>query len=439
MAAAFAVYVSLVPFEFVAPHGELRFADIVRSAYEVKLTSRGNFFANVLLFVPIGFFGVAAVVDARNTIGRWIAALALILPLSLALSVGVESLQIFVRGRTPSALDVVAQTIGATAGVLGWAALGRQFRELSIGFFEGSRSALDIALLGYVAYQTIRLLEPLDVTVDLGLIARKVRSGGVVWNPLASPVLHWASLPAMLADVLFAVPVGVAAMLVGTRPGRRRVLAVACALVAAFFIAGELAQVLVQSRTADIVDLLMNVAGGIVGVALARITAGPGSASVRPARTVTRWVWSACLAGAMVFYVMYQWSPYDFTWSRQMLSARIVALYRVPFVNYYHSTEMGALSEAFLKIGLGVPLGVFFSLLVRPQQQRYGRILVTAWSICMATFFSVVELGQCLLPTRYPDNTDVLLAVAGVWIGTVVLRPFTRSSSVVTAASESDV
>jgi hypothetical protein len=39
-----------------------------------------------------------------------------------------------------------------------------------------------------------------------------------------------------------------------------------------------------------------------------------------------------------------------------------------------------------------------------------------------ALFFAVVEAGQILLPTRYPDSTDILLGLAGVVVGNWLVR-----------------
>lgn len=418
-ALGFAVYVSLVPFEFGPAHGAVSGRDIVEAARGVSLRSRGNFLANILLFVPVGFFVMAALIGETRRPLAGLAAGTLVVSLAFGFSWAIESLQQFVPTRTPAAQDVVAQSIGAIVGVIGWVVCGRYASTYTAALIGGARSAFAVGLLAYVAFQGLRLLEPLDVTVDAGILARKWRSGGIVLSPAASPLLTTTAIPDVLADLLFAVPVGTAAALLGVRVGHRRTMGHAILLGGAFFAVGELAQVFVQSRTADVVDFLVNLAGVCVGIWFAHRYGAKEQES-----QLEGVVWTACLLAGAVFYAAYQLSPYDFTWSPSMLAARAGAFLRPPFSNYYQATEMAALSEASVKIGLGVPLGVFAALHFRGGRRQSARPRVRAVLITLFCFFVAVEAGQCLLPSRYPDLTDVLLACGGSWLWMALANRF---------------
>ena len=47
--------------------------------------------------------------------------------------------------------------------------------------------------------------------------------------------------------------------------------------------------------------------------------------------------------------------------------------------------------------------------------------VVAIASVMTAVFFAVVEAGQILLPTRYPDSTDILLGLTGVLVGSWII------------------
>ena len=74
------------------------------------LVDPGDVIANVLLFVPLGFlFRVTALPSSRT--GHWSAAGA-----ALLASAALESLQLYLPGRFPSPVDVLANTLGAWLG-----------------------------------------------------------------------------------------------------------------------------------------------------------------------------------------------------------------------------------------------------------------------------------------------------------------------------------
>jgi VanZ family protein len=323
-------------------------------------------------------------------------------------------LQVFVPGRTPSLLDVSAQSVGTLAGIAAWAVLGREVRVVLLRFFQGSRRALEMVLAGYAFWQFLRLIEPLDVTVELSVLAQKYAEGGIVLNPLSSPSLHWALLPSMLSEVVLAAPVGALAAIAGRPSGARRTIVGATALASLFFLAGESAQLFIRSRAVDALDLLTNCVGAALGALVAGATVHRvGDRATGSAHPLL----SAALVLSAVFYVVYNLSPFDFIVSRRFVADRIDMLTHVPFRAYYINPEFKALADAVTKISIALPLGLFFQLRFRPDATAFARLLTVAWLMTTGLFFAAVEVGQLLLPSRFPDNTDILLAVCGVWLG----------------------
>jgi len=271
LTAAFVAYISLVPFNFTRPP-DATLAEAFLRSLETNLGSRSNFAGNVLLFGPLGFFGGGAVLAAAQRRAHDVLAAVAFVLLSIALSFAIEFLQVLVPGRTPSLADVTAQTAGVIAGLSAWLFFSRDI----VGWAErhGSdrrRDALRLGLMAFAVGRAIAMLLPLDVTLDLGLLAEKYRNGLIVLNPMGSPALSWDVLPASLADLALSVPIGLLACLVGLPSGRRHHPGLALLLGWAFVGLVEVAQVFVLSRTADVVDFFGNAIGVAAGAVRAAV------------------------------------------------------------------------------------------------------------------------------------------------------------------------
>ena len=112
---AFTIYASLIPFEFrwvPVDRATQRFHQVMLGE-RAERTSRSNYLANLLLFVPIGFGLAGAVFLDRRLTPDVLARGAAILPASLAVSLTAEFLQIYTRERIVSRYDVIRRRWGA--------------------------------------------------------------------------------------------------------------------------------------------------------------------------------------------------------------------------------------------------------------------------------------------------------------------------------------
>ena len=122
---AFLVYGSLIPFDFqVASLDKAArfFLDSVQSGQQAH--SLTDWITNVVIFVPLGFFGFAAVPKKPGSIAS-IGKVMVVLGGSLMLSILIEFAQIFFPPRDSSWMDVLANALGAAAGCAGWFMMGR--------------------------------------------------------------------------------------------------------------------------------------------------------------------------------------------------------------------------------------------------------------------------------------------------------------------------
>jgi VanZ family protein len=97
-------------------------------------------------------------------------------------------------------------------------------------------------------------------------------------------------------------------------------------------------------------------------------------------------------------------------------------IFGVPFHGYYQNPEIKAIDDVLVKMAMGVPLGMFLGWLVSVNPGVLRRAAVAIACVLTAIFFVVIEAGQILLPSRYPDNTDIVLGLAGALLGSWVVR-----------------
>ena len=112
----------------------------------------GNFLANILLFVPLGF-GLAIVTGKRELSLR--ARGLLVLGASLCLSVAVEGIQLSLPSRSPSYSDVLANIAGSWLGLILYETRGERILQTASAISERKwrldKRTLAVAVLIYVA------------------------------------------------------------------------------------------------------------------------------------------------------------------------------------------------------------------------------------------------------------------------------------------------
>ena len=173
---------SLYPYDFRVPATPVGpFATLLRS-WAIPPSSYGDLVANLLLYVPFGFFG------ALTLRGKWVRLFIMILA-GLLLSVGIELTQFYDAGRVTNMSDVYLNTSGAALG-----AIAAVFWETVIGFLPATRIApepipvmLLAAMLGYHLF-------PYVPTIDLHKYWHALRP--LILTPVMDPpaILRYTAL-----------------------------------------------------------------------------------------------------------------------------------------------------------------------------------------------------------------------------------------------------
>jgi glycopeptide antibiotics resistance protein len=249
--------------------------------------------------------------------------------------------------------------------------------------------------------------------------------------PFADTAGVFDALVALGGSLVQAVPVGVLAVLCVSGASR----GLTASLLALAAIAGlEFLQLLVLSRTADSTDVLGGAIGALIGVRLGALwlarleTPAPAAASARSS-SVRLWAVAALLLWILVLLVRH-WSPFDFTVDRAMFESRVSQLYTAPFYHHYWSDYLHALDEALETMLLAVPVGLLLQVVWPPPQKRSARAAQLLTFVAAAgALFAVIEVGQVFVPSRVPDNTDVVLAMFGTLAGIAIVRMVRRPSA----------
>ena len=410
--ATFTLYSSTVPFDFSALPMDIaweRFRDRAIVADWSRL-SRTDALANALLFVPFGFVLTGALIAGRRSrLGKWLAP-----PVALTIAVAVSSLaeflQIFLSERIPSNSDIAAQFAGAALGVSIWLVAGDAMSTWLHDTVTARRDdRLSRLLLGYAIAWTFVSLAPFDITVDIGDLAARVRSGQVALLPPGGEVNAWD----VFVEVLSAVPLG--AFFVSWTG--RQMLALAHAAI--WIGCVEAGQVFVMSHSAMGLDAILGIAGASIGLLARRrldavVTPEPesdGTSVYLPGLAFTL-LWCAVLAA-------YHWRPYAFTFDEDAIRSKLASMSLIPFAAYRAGSYLNALSDFVTKMALALPLGIAIGLAVR--RPMTGPLVLMSMVLASA-FFGMLEAGQFLLPARYPDITDVLIGLGGTLSGVVIVR-----------------
>ncbi|HEU5431434.1 MAG TPA: VanZ family protein, partial [Thermomicrobiales bacterium] len=419
--AAFAVYGSWVPLNFrPLPWAEAvaRFREI--PFLHLSIGSRADWVANILLFVPIGFCGLAALTcDRRSRLGKTCAALA-VMAFCTALSVSVEFSQLWFPGRTVSQNDIVAETIGGAAGIVIWLFVGARFTAWLRSFAVPGdrRRQFDWLLQAYLLGLVLYALFPLDLTISPAELWHKYREGKFRLVPFADVQFSVEGCFALASDGLLFVPVGMLAATALRGPGRA-VRSILQSLLAGLAVAAgiELAQTFVYSRYVDVTELFTAALGILAGAAWRRrrLTRGDESTLSPAGRRGLLALQLIAFIAYAAFLGAYFVLPFEFIADAGRIQRRWQNFFGVPLAGLYWSSEYNALTQVLRKGLLFAPLGYWGVRMTALAQLRGGaRLAGLAASLGVAIAMALgIECAQIWRDGTTANFTDVLLCTFG--------------------------
>lgn len=402
----FVVYGSLVPLEFQQvpwAAARERFAGI--ELLDVGLQGRGDWVSNGVLYVPVGLLSMLLLAQGWGW-PRWLAAGATVV-LACVLAVGVEFVQIFFPPRTVSLNDLLAEGLGALAGMamawsapVWWHALGR----LLGGKAEQLQSALLPAML--VALLLIALF-PFDFLLSAQELTGKLHGAMWGWWQAASSQVAGAlaGLARWGAELVITVPMGFWWART-RRSARSRPWAVwlfqAFAAGALVGLVVEMAQFFIASGVSQGASVLSRAMGWALGAVLWQRFGHWGPAEWRAAlRRHTPWLALPYVAGLVLLsgWLLGDW---------RSLAAALARLsggeiHFVPFYYHYYTSEAVALQSLLSAALLYAPIGV----MGWAWERRASSVAAGAGGLAL-----LVELGKLFPAGARPDPTNVGIAAA---------------------------
>lgn len=423
------IYGSLVPLQYepmewsaaVAQFQEVPFLDL-------DISNRADWVANILLFMPLAFLCCGLLIGKEHGQARAVlTTLALIIVLSL-LAMSIEFTQQWFPPRTVSQNDIVAETLGGLFGCVCWFLFGQQVHS----WLQEKRSTtnpayyLERTLLVYTVVLFVYSIMPLDIVVSLEELQLKTAQGKIDFHPdfsIPATIEEWSST---LRHILIFVPVGFLLCLKLMKKVKSdNILSCAIWLILIALVL-EVSQIFVYSRFATTNAFLLKVLGGMLGILWANSwVTNRYRRSGRTQHTTTQRSVASCV-GCFVLVGIYAsflcvvfWWPFDQISSELEVRLLWQRYWQIPFTNYYWGTEFNALTNVLQKLLLLMPLGYLLQMAIArcPIPQHLSLALTTCGVITLSVFAVIIERGQAIFGGRYPDVTDTLLYIVGIFLG----------------------
>jgi VanZ family protein len=409
-----AVYGSLVPLHFrPLPPGEAltRFRAVLNEP--VRLESRSDWVANILLFVPLGFLVMATLAADRGRGAGWAAAL-VVPPACTALSAALEFTQLYFPPRVSQLNDIVAESVGGLVGTALWLAAGQSLtlRWRRLWADLGGRESAQTLLWVYLGFLVVVHAVPLDLTISPAELYHKYREGRVRLVPFADWHDHPLSgVGKCLTNMALFLPAGL--LLPGlAKPfwRQRRNWLPILGLAVGFASLIELMQLCVWTRFFESTDIIT---GSLA------VLCGWAAGVARDAQFGRRPVGLALVSVYLAVLVFISWQPFNFEASVTSAASRLADLRWAPFADYQEADYAQAADQICSKGALFISLGVVTSLCQFGRFHRHGGLAAIFGGLVVGT---LLEAGKLALPGRYASVSNVVLAALGVGIGFTLAR-----------------
>jgi VanZ family protein len=384
-------------------------ADRLRRALEPALSFRDVTDAarNIALFV--GWGATWVITSPAPTTRRTVAMATL---LGMLASITVESAQVFSAVRYASIADVFTNTLGSLIGASAfWIFERRAITDLRSGTMIGvpgwmPAGALLLNAIGLAFAPSSR--PTMHIAWESSPLGRAAKIASVTpvdvpWSALISDVAAW-----------LVVGLGVS-VAISDRTGRLRGLQ----LLAWLAIVGGMLPLVHLGR--DMSGLqreagTLGVQAVAVGIGLAAgLLAVPLWRRAVTARS-TRALQLAALAA--VLGAIIAWSPAAWAASG---STQVSWRQFVPMMSLFQRQDLSSVFLVLQKAGMGAAVGACLAARTRMGEPRPGVRAAVAYA-------ALVEIGQVLVPGRYPDVTDILITTASAGLIAVLVERADRGA-----------
>ncbi len=418
----FATYGSLVPLDYTPLTFEIaldRFTNVLNA--DLDFSSRTDWTTNILLFVPIGFFGLGAL--AVNQGRKRAAILSPVVALNcVIISLLLEFSQHWFPTRTPSLNDIVGESIGGAIGILIWLSVGQRiviyFRTLLK--LNTKEDRITWLLSGYFVALLVYSLFPFDLTIRPSEIFDKYKDGRVELIPFSALSLPLESrLYSLFVESILFVPLGILLERFWIKSISTHISLMQLSIYAiCLCLAIEISQLFVVSRFTSITDVTTGVLGILMGSQIHRFLEKNVPKNRKTAQSKRGIFFFACVGYSATLCILF-WYPYNFTHNTAFTQERIEDFISVPFSRLLQGNYIQSLWSIARKFLWFSPLGFLTYRFTSTCQieNRSHHYVVPATLLYLFVFSLLVEFLQIFLPNHSADAFDFLIYLGGVSSG----------------------
>ncbi|MFP4147302.1 MAG: VanZ family protein [Halorhodospira sp.] len=423
-------YFTLLPFEFRSVSLEEAWRTYTSISFAVVGSDYPQWVANLLLYIPLGFFWAAWLSQqVRSSAGRIMAGVAATL-IALVTTMVIEFLQIWLPYRYPAVADMSGNLLGGVVGGLAWFLLQDKLRGWLVILHTGGQSAVRLTFFAYAVAYIGLLLIPFDLVFFWGALWERMGSSAV--NAWAEEGGCWSDISCLamrIAEIVASVPLGMLlAWLIAER--HRQWLRLGLLAAPLVGLALEWINLFVASGTVEGRSAFMRALGIGIGVLGAAALGERGGQNLIILR---RWSMVIVVLGAvpytlLLLYINHGLGPYRWDWLQAWETAQSV--HWLPFYYHYHVAEVAALRSMLLHVLMYAPVGVAAWLVALRGRGACGSLVIGAGA-AGAAIALVMEIGQLFVDGGRPDSAAILLAGGGAaltaflleWLAEVGTRP----------------
>ena len=419
--AVFVVYGSLVPLDFHYRPLLVAWDAFLQTPYlHLDVGSRADWVANILLYIPLGFFATGWLAAASRS--RGVAASFVVFGLCVLVAVGVEFTQLFFPPRTVSLNDIVAEIIGSALGIAIWLSAGQRVMRLWAEVQQGGPASGGALIILYTMAYLCFALFPFDFLVSRAELAAKLADSArfaLFVTQSCGAAFHCSAKLAL--EVLTVVPLGVFLGMVmspASKPGLGR--AFGWGILLGIVIEGL--QVFLASGISQGASIITRGMGMALGLAAYRFFRKEWLVQYRPQI-------KAAMLLAVPLYLLLLVAMNGFfssrLESRWIATAKLHEVHFLPFYYHYFTSETQAMYSLLLHTAAYAPIGLIVWIF-RDGQGGRTSLWISAVTAAFAAF--AMESLKLFLNGRKPDPTDVLIAGAAAAMAYYAATRLTRWS-----------
>lgn len=337
-------------------------------------------------------------------------------------SLTVESAQLFAEFRQASVVDVVTNTLGSLLGALSLAAVEhRAIGDMRRGTMIGVPGWLPAGSL-LLAAAGISFAPTSRPAMVIGWVASPLGRLQMV-NAAAAAEVHWTAL---LVDLLAWLTVGLAVGIAITdRSGRirRRQLLAWLVLAPACLVLVHLGRGMVglQRDQRALAVQATALIGGLTA-ALLLVPCWRARVTARSTRAAQLGMLAAVLGAAMA------WSPA--VWVTRTVGQPTLRWQQlVPMLSLFDRQDMSSVFLVLQRAGLGAAVGACLAARKRIGAPSPGIMSAVGYA-------AVLEVGQLVVPGRYPDMTDILITGAAACLVLTLVERADRGNELTDPAQQ---